>query len=78
MRQITKEEFLEQSYQAFLKNAQLTELAKQRQEEEHALAAEYKVDEANSKRSAIIAKYRALEEPIKNDINELRKIQKPE
>jgi len=72
MRQITKEEYIEQSYQAFLKNAELSELAKQRAAEEQALVAEYKVDEVNQKRAAIQAKYAALAQPIQAEIVELK------
>lgn len=73
MRQITKEEFLEQSYQAFLKQAELNELAKQRHDEEQALVDEYKVAEVNEKRAQVQAKYRALSQKIEQEIVELRK-----
>lgn len=76
MAKITKEEYVEQSYQAFLKNEQLKQLAAQRVAEETALIEEYKVNELNQKRAALIVKYKDLEAPIKAEIEALKSADK--
>lgn len=69
---ITKEEFLENMYQAFLKKVQINEFTKQRVAEETALSEEYKVNEINSKRAALVDKYNALTQTLKAELQDLQ------
>lgn len=65
---LTKDEFLESLYQIELKKIQLKELSDQRQSREALLAVEYKVIEANTKRSDLIREIAQQEQVIINEI----------
>lgn len=71
---LTKDEFLENLYQEYLKQQELNDLAVARAAEEQALMDEYKIDELNQKRSAIVSKYQSLSAPIQDDLKTIRAI----
>lgn len=56
----------------FEKEDEIRKLNKARQDEEAAIVAEYKVDECNSKRAAIVAKYANLQSAINAEIKSIQ------
>lgn len=57
---LTKDQFVDKMMDLHRKRKQLNDLAEQRKAEEEALALEFRVNECNTRRGAIIKKYQDL------------------
>lgn len=66
---MTDKQLVRQFKSLYEDRKELNDLASQRQAEEQALVEEYKVDECNAKRRALIEKYQALAKTIEDRSN---------
>ena len=63
---MTRDEFVDMAMAEYEKKKQIEALNLQRHQEEEALATEYKVNECNTKRNAVVVKYQKLIEGVRN------------